>query len=144
MRTDVDQKIALMLREVCQSDCSEEGMNAVATALTENPGRFHAIQVAHTGWASWLPYMKWELNIINLAVDEFSRMEKELHAEKQYNLWMALQILEQEVKRKRSQMALEDASISSLSNPTAEQSLECDSSEDEFDELTVMMAEWHL
>jgi hypothetical protein len=57
---------------------------------------------------------------------------------------MALQILEQEVKRKRSQMALEDASISSLSNPTAEQSLECDSSEDEFDELTVMMAEWHL
>jgi hypothetical protein len=57
---------------------------------------------------------------------------------------MALQILEQEVKRKRSQMALEDASISSLSNPTAEQSLERDSSEDEFDELTVMMAEWHL
>jgi hypothetical protein len=144
MRTDVDQKIALMLREVCQSDCSEERMNAVATALTENPGRFHAIQVAHTGWDPWLPYVKWELNIVNLAVDEFSRMEKEVHAEKQYNLWIALEILEQEVKRKRSQMALEDASISSLSNPTAEQSLERDSSEDEFDKLTVMMAEWHL
>jgi hypothetical protein len=144
MRTDVDQKIALMLREACKSDCSEEGMNAVATALTENPGRFHPIQVAHTGWASWLPYMKWELNIINLAVDEFSRMETELHTEKQYSLMLALRILEQEAKRKRSQLAPEDASINSPSNPTAEQSLERDSTEDEFYELTVMMAEWHL
>jgi hypothetical protein len=138
MRTDVDQKLALMLGEACKSDCSEEGMDAVVATLDGSQGRFYS------EWASWVPDQKWNLNIINLAVDEFSRMETELHTEKQYRLMIALLILEREVKRKRSQLALEDASISRPSNPTAEQSLGRDSSEDEFQELTVMMAEWHL
>lgn len=141
MWTDVDQKFALMLREACQSDCSDANRKAIATCFDGYQGRIRPNFVVsmEIGW-NW----KWNYTIINRAAKELSRLDAELHVEQQNRLKHALLTLEEEVKKQRSQAPPFDASANSTSDSTAEQGLNRDSTEDTIEELTKMMAGWHL
>jgi hypothetical protein len=103
MRTDIDQKFALMLREACQSGRSE---------------------LYHGTTLTWhdKSFKKCTSPVFDRAAKDLDGMEIELHAEQQERLRHALVTLEEEMKKKRSKMAAEV----------------------EVEEMTAMMAQWHL
>jgi hypothetical protein len=73
MGSCVDRKLALMLREVCQSDCSEVGRNAVADTLDMYLGRIRPDVTVDLATSQFL---KWNLTIVSRADKEESRMSE--------------------------------------------------------------------
>jgi hypothetical protein len=151
MRTDVDRKLALAVREACQSHCSRVERDAVA--VFTDISHLH-LKIA-PGSLSRRLYCKYAIIIFERAAKELSRLEADMRAEKQkkHELLMAKKAekaaKDAKDKQDMAKMAEKKLQIDVSSNLALQQrasrsGFKSDGTEDEFEELTRMMAEWHL
>lgn len=153
MRTDVDRRLALAVREACQSRCSRAERDAVAVLTDVSYIR------AYFGPVSFSTRLccKWICIMYDRAAKELSRLEADLRVEKQkrHELLMATKaekaakdakdqqgMVKRPDKRKRSQT--DESSKFPLKQLASRSGLGSDGTEDEFEELTRLMARWHL
>jgi uncharacterized protein YcnI len=172
MRTDVDRKLALAVRESCQSHCSRAEREAVAVFTDISHLR---INIASGSLYSRL-CCKWAIIIFERAAKELSRLEIDLRVEKQkrhellvakraekaakdakekqkeHELLMAAKAEKAAkdakdkhdmVSRSDKTLQIEDSRLA-LQQRASHSGLEPGGAEDDYEELTRMMARWHL
>jgi len=153
MRTDLDRKLALAVREACRLQRSRAERDAAAVFADLSHLR---LNLRHRSLSATL-YWKWTLVIYDRAAKELSRLEADLRVEKQkrHELLMAKKaekaakdakdqqhLVKRSGKRKRSQT--DESSELSLKQLASRSGLGSDGTEDEFEELTRLVARWHL
>ena len=148
MRKDVDLRLALVLRVVCQSDCSKAGRDVTAA----NADVSHLYRSPDTIIPS---AVKWAVVILDRAVKELSRLEADRRVERQkrhelLTVMTAEAIAKDKKERHDKARRSEDGHLTadpstlavkqraSPSKPNA------DRAADPIEELTRMMAAWHL
>jgi hypothetical protein len=169
MRTDVDRKLALVLRKVCQSRCSRSERDAVA-ACTDLSHLYVSFQTPDK------LYWKWVCIIFDRAAKELSHLEEILRVQKQkrHERLMAEKVEEAveeaEAKQKRHELSMADEVESTakdakdkheiarrsdkklwiehsglaLQQRASRSGLEPGGTEDVYGELIKMMSRWHL
>jgi hypothetical protein len=148
IRTDVDRKLALALREACQSRCTRAERDAVAAFTDLSHLRLIIPPYNRLYW-------KWACIIFERAANELSRLEGDLRVEKQkrHELLMAKDAERAaKEKRDRREMAMrsnkrpriDDSSELALTQRASRSGLKSISTGDGYEELTRMMARWHL
>ena len=179
MRTDVDRKLALAVREACQSRCSRAERDAVAVFTDLSPVRM----IIGPGTLYARLYWKWAIIIFARAAKELARLEADLRVEKQKRHDVLARKAEKAAKDARDRQVIilnraaedhessrplrpkVDAEITKAQYDTARRSqrrlkiedlrlthqqrasrsgLVSDGAEDGFEELTRLMARWHL
>lgn len=152
IQTSVDRKLALMLREVCQSDCSKAERAAVAGTLDMYLGRIRRDVVVEL---STTQFWKWNFTIANRAEYELSRMcrsrpavlfdVRHLMAHKAGDkrwLWMAEHSAN---KRLRPTVPkLVEPKLTSNADLPAELNSYRSGAMSGIEEITRIMAKWHL
>jgi len=152
LTSGVDRKLALMLREVCQSDCSKAERDAVAGTLDMYLGR---IRPNVTVELSTTQFWKWNFTIANRAVNELSRMWGDHHAvpiDLRYYLPRKAGdkrthfIVDLRAKKRPRPIApkLVEPRITSKADLNAELIPHRDGATSEIEEIIRMMARWHL
>ena len=180
MRTDVDRKLALALREACRSRCSRAERDAVAVFTDLSPIRMYI----GPGTLYTRLYWKWAFIIFVRAAKELSRLEADLRVEKQkrHELLTAKKV-EKAAKDARDRRLINlnraaedheswrplrakvDSDVMKAQHDMARRSIKrlkmgdlrlthqqrasrsglvSDGAEDELEELTRLMARWHL
>jgi len=150
MRTDVDRKLALAVREACQSHCNRAERDAVAAST----------DLSHLGISmpSALPailFVKWALVIFERAAKELSRLEVDLRVERQKRHELSIAKKAEKAARdakdqhdmaRRSDKRLqtEDSSKLPPKQRVIRAGLRSGGTKDEFEELARMVARWQL
>lgn len=179
MRTDVDRRLALAVREACQSRRSRAERDAAAVFADLSPLR---LNLRHPSLPVTL-YWKWAFIIYDRAAKELSRLEADLRVEKQkrhelsmakkaekaakderdrqfmlkpaaedHGFWRPLRVKvdanllkdQHDMARRSNKRTKAEDAKPAHKQRASRSGLESDGTEDEFEELTRLMAKWHL
>ena len=148
-----DRKLALMLREVCQSDCSEVERDAVAGTLDMNLGHIRPGVVVEL---STTQFWKWNFTIACRADKEESRMTRamvehydfmeKLRDGPEYNAGdkRSQETVDRTTKRQRCTAVKPVWRNVFRAGLPAEPTSHREDAMSEIEEITRMMAKWHL